>query len=184
MNRRLFIGGCLGLCTSAVTLPSALKWSFDQGNLIEMKLRSGTVTIDLFPDLAPNHVERIKLLVHSKFYDDMPFSRVIEGFMAQTGIPRKNIGLDYMKLPKLNAEFNDLPFERGTIGMARSINPHSACHQFFITSVRSFFLDRNYTVVGKVKSGMELIDQLRRGNSDIGTVVNPDVIKNMRLVNV
>src|SRR5476651_314657 len=120
MNRRLFIGGSLGLCASAVMLPAAFNWSMNQGDLIEMELSSGSVTISLFSDLAPKHVERIKSLVQAKFYDGMPFTRVIEGFMAQTGDPIKDTGLDYMRLPKLAAEFNSQPFERGTVGMARS----------------------------------------------------------------
>lgn len=184
MNRRLFIGGSLGICAAAVMVPGALKGLMNQGNYLKMELESGSVAIRLFPDLAPGHVERIKSLVQAKFYDGMPFSRVIEGFMAQTGDPIKDTGLDYTKLPALAAEFNRLPFERGTVGMARSRHPHSARHQFFITSARAGFLDQNYTAFGKVTSGIELIDQLRRGASDIGTVVNPDVIKSMRLVSV
>lgn len=188
MNRRLFIGGSLGLCAGAVMLPAAfpaaLKGVREQGNVIEMQLASGTVSIRLFPDLAPVHVERIKALVQARFYDGMPFNRVIEGFMAQTGDPVKETGLDYMRLPTLTAEFNSLPFERGTLGMARSRHPHSASHQFFITSVRAGFLDHNYTAFGKVTHGMELIDQLRAGSSEIGTVLNPDVIKSMRLATI
>ena len=182
MNRRLFIGGCLGLCTGAVVLPAALRWLDVQGEIIEMELNSGTVTLQLFSDVATNHVARIKTLVQSSFYEGIPFSRVIEGFMAQTGDPVRNTEFDHKSLPKLAAEFNNLPFERGTLGMARSRNPHSACHQFFITSTRTHFLDQNYTAFGKVIKGMELIDQLRRGDAGIGTVVNPDVIKRMRLI--
>ncbi|MBU9852697.1 peptidylprolyl isomerase [Rahnella aceris] len=184
MNRRLFIGGSLGLCAAVAMLPAAFKGVMAQRDIIEMQLESGTVSIRLFPDLAPGHVERIKSLVQAKFYDGMPFNRVIEGFMAQTGDPIKDTGLDYTKLPTLAAEFNRLPFERGTVGMARSRHPHSARHQFFITSARAGFLDQNYTAFGKVTSGIELIDQLRRGAADIGTVINPDVIKSMRLVSV
>lgn len=184
MNRRLFIGGSLGLCAGAVILPAALKGVMAQRDVIEMQLANGTVSIRLFPDLAPGHVERIKSLVEARFYDGMPFSRVIEGFMAQTGDPIKDPGLDYRRLPALAAEFNRMPFERGTLGMARSRYPHSASHQFFITSARSGFLDQNYTAFGKVTSGIELIDQLRRGASDTGTVANPDVIKSMRLAPV
>lgn len=102
--------------------------------------------------------------------------------MAQTGDPIKATGLDYMRLPALTAEFNRLPFERGTVGMARSRHPHSASHQFFITSARAGYLDQNYTAFGQVTHGIELIDQLRQGEAQIGTVVNPDVIKSMRLV--
>lgn len=182
MNRRLFISSCLGLCAGAVVLPVALKWLSSEDDTIEMELNSGIVIIQLFSDIAPNHVARIKTLIQSKFYDGMPFTRVIDGFMAQTGEPLINTQFDPCIMPKLAAEINHLPFERGTIGMARSRNPHSACHQFFITSNRACYLDRNYTVVGKVTKGMERVDQLRRGNAELGTVVNPDVIKSMRLV--
>ena len=181
MNRRKFIGGSLGLCAGALILPGIVNRANYQNDTLEMKLNGGTVTISLFPELAPNHVERIKALVQAKFYDGMPFARVIEGFMAQTGTPLKEVGMDYLRLPKLAAEFNSLPFERGTLGMARSRHPHSASHQFFITSARSRFMDQNYTAFGKVTRGMELIDQLRCGCSEIGTVVNPDIITSMRL---
>ncbi|ANS43782.1 peptidylprolyl isomerase [Serratia inhibens] len=184
MNRRLFIGGSLGLCAGAAMLPAVFKGLMSQGDLLEMELASGTVTISLFPDLAPGHVERIKSLVQVKFYDGMPFSRVIGGFMAQTGDPIKETRLDYRRLPALAAEFNSLPFERGTLGMARSRHPHSASHQFFITSARAGYLDQNYTAFGKVTRGIELIDQLRQGAPDTGSVVNPDVIKSIRLATV
>ncbi|MGC6387466.1 peptidylprolyl isomerase [Ewingella sp. S1.OA.A_B6] len=184
MNRRLFIGGSLGLYAGTVMLPAALKGLMNQSDLIEMELESGSVTIRLFPDLAPGHVERIKSLVQAKFYDGMPFSRVIEGFMAQTGDPVKETGLDYRRLPTLAAEFNSLPFERGTVGMARSRHPHSASHQFFIISARAGYLDQNYTAFGKVTHGIDLIDQLRQRAPETGSVVNPDVIKSMRLATV
>lgn len=181
MNRRLFIGGSLGLCAGAVMLPAVFKGLMSQGDALEMKLERGTVTISLFSDLAPGHVGRIKSLVQAKFYDGMPFSRVIDGFMAQTGDPIKDTGLDYMRLPTLAAEFNRLPFERGTVGMARSRHPHSASHQFFITSARAGYLDQNYTAFGKVTRGIELIDKLRQGSQETGAVVNPDIIKSIRL---
>ncbi|OCG27238.1 peptidylprolyl isomerase [Gilliamella sp. HK2] len=182
MNRRLFIGGCLGFCAGSLVVPSALKWLYSKGDVIEMKLNNGIVTMQLFPDFAPNHVARIKALVQSKFYDGMPFARVIDGFMAQTGEPLKNTSLDPSILTKLAAEINPIPFERGTLGMARSRNPHSASHQFFITLARTRFLDQNHTVFGKVINGMELVDQLRSGDAEFGMVSNPEVIKSMRLV--
>ncbi|RRZ88993.1 peptidylprolyl isomerase [Erwinia sp. 198] len=184
MNRRKFIGGSLGLCASTLILPAMINLANNRNELIEMKLHSGTVTLRLFPELAPNHVDRIKTLVRARFYDDMPFARVIEGFMAQTGDPVRETGLDYLRLPRLAAEVNSLPFERGTLGMARSRYPHSASHQFFITYARSHFMDQNYTAFGKVTSGMELLDRLRRGCAELGTVANPDVIKSMRLISI
>lgn len=183
MNRRSFIGGSLGLCVGAA-LPLSMNWPENVGDHIEMALDTGLVTIKLYADMAPNHVNRIRSLVRAKFYDGVPFHRVVDGFMAQTGDPRKETGVDLALLPKLTAEFNQLPFERGTVGMARSRNPHSACHQFFITFAEATFLDQRYTVFGKVTNGMELIDKLRRGDSDTGTVVNPDVIRNIRLTTV
>lgn len=182
MNRRLFISGCLGMCAGAVILPSVIKFLYSKGNIIEMELSSGIVMIQLFPDLAPNHVSRIKTLINLNFYDGMPFARVINGFMAQTGEPIKKPLFDHKRLPKLATEITHLPFERGTLGMARTRNLHSACHQFFITTDRARFLDRNYTVFGKVIKGMEFIDQIRCGDAELGTVVNPDMIKKMRLV--
>ncbi|AJX32886.1 peptidylprolyl isomerase [Burkholderia oklahomensis] len=180
MNRRSFIGGSLGLCAGAA-LPVALDWSEYAGDYLEMALSSGIVTIKLNPDVAPNHVNRIKSLVRAKFYDAMPFARVVDGFMAQTGDPRKGTDVDLASLPKLNAEFSHLPFERGTVGMARSRNPNSACHQFFVTLADAAFLDGRYTAFGKVTSGMELIDQLRLGVPDTGKVANPDLIGSVRL---
>ncbi|PCE34147.1 peptidylprolyl isomerase [Burkholderia ubonensis] len=183
MNRRSFIGGSLGLCAGAA-LPISQNWSENAGDRIEMALGTGLVTIKLYSDMAPNHVNRIRSLVRAKFYDGVPFSRVVDGFMAQTGDPRKETGVDFVSLPKMTAEFNNLAFERGTVGMARSRNPHSACHQFFITFSDATFLDRRYTAFGKVTSGMELIDKLRRGAPDTGTVVNPDIIRSIRLTTV
>ncbi|KVV48730.1 peptidylprolyl isomerase [Burkholderia ubonensis] len=183
MNRRSFIGGTLGLYAGAA-LPMSYDWAEKADDRIEMTLATGLVTIKLYPDLAPNHVNRIRSLVRAKFYDGVPFHRVVDGFMAQTGDPRKKSDVDFVSLPKLAAEFNSLAFERGTVGMARSRNPHSACHQFFITFSEAAFLDRRYTAVGKVTSGMELIDTLRRGAPDTGTVVNPDVIRSIRMATV
>lgn len=183
MNRRSFIGGSFALCAGAA-LPIAQNWLENAGNHIEMALGSGLVTVKLYPDMAPNHVNRIRSLVRSKFYDGVPFYRVVDGFMAQTGDPRKETGVDLVSLPKLTAEFNSLPFERGTVGMARSRNPHSACHQFFITFAEATFLDQRYTAFGKVTSGMELIDKLRRGAPDTGVVVNPDIVRSIRLTTV
>ena len=179
MNRRMFIGGGLGLCTGAIIIPPLFKGVISKNDLLKMELECGTVTMRLFSDIAPGHVERIKTLVQAGFYDGMPFTRVIEGFMAQTGEPSKEMRLNHRKLPALAAEFSHLPFERGTLGMARSRHPHSATHQFFITTARARYLEQNYTVFGKVTDGMELIDQLQYGHSDTGSVVNPELIKSI-----
>lgn len=184
MNRRTFIGGGLSLCAGALMLPNIFKEIINESDLLEMELESGIVSIHLFSDLAPRHVERIKTLVQARFYDGMPFARVMKDFMAQTGDPKSTTRIDFQKLPALSAEFSNLPFERGTVGMARSRHPHSATHQFFITTGRARYLDQNYTVLGKVIAGMERIEQLQSGSHETGAVLNPEVIKSLRLVPV
>lgn len=149
--------------------------------VLEMVLESGTVSILLRPDLAPNHVSRIIELSESGFYDGIVFHRVINGFMAQTGDPT-GTGMGGSELADIEAEFNDRSFQRGTLGMARSQHPDSANSQFFIVFDDASFLNGQYTLFGKVTEGMELIDGLRKGNpNDNGTVTNPDHIVSMRL---
>ncbi len=151
--------------------------------ILNMELESGTVKIMLRPDLAPNHVARLIELSEAGFYDGIVFHRVINGFMAQTGDPT-GTGLGGSDLPDLAAEFNDRSFERATLGMARSAEEDSANSQFFIVFDDASFLDGQYTLFGKVIEGMELIDDLRKGNpQDNGTVTNPDHIVSMRLEN-
>jgi len=123
------------------------------------------------PNIAPNHVAHIKRLVAEGFYDGIVFHRVIEGFMAQTGCPQ-GTGTGSSKYPDLKAEFNSEPHVRGTVSMARAQNPHSANSQFFICFDDAHFLDRQYTVWGKVVSGMENVDKIKRGEP----VKNPDKI--------
>jgi len=144
---------------------------------------SGTVHIDLFEDLAPKHVEQITAIAASGGYDDVYFHRVIEGFMAQTGdVEFARVGGDMSKagmggsqLPDLPAEFSDRPFDRGIVGMARSTDPNSANSQFFIMFKEGHFLNGQYTVVGEVTSGMEVVDQIKRGQGQSGAVVGePD----------
>ena len=121
-----------------------------------------TVVIELLPDLAPNHVKQIKTLISEKFYDGIIFHRVITGFMAQTGDPT-GTGMGGSDLPDVRAEFTDTPFERGTLGMARSQHPDSANSQFFICFQEASFLNNQYTVFGKVTEGMEFIDTIVKG---------------------
>lgn len=140
----------------------------------------GTVEIETFPQLAPNHVARIKELAREKFYDGLLFHRVIAGFMAQTGDPRGNGTGGSGK--NINAEFNEGKHIRGAVSMARSQNPNSADSQFFIVLADSQFLDRNYTVWGRVIRGMEFIDSIRRGDPNRnGEVGDPDKIVTMRV---
>ena len=139
----------------------------------------GRVTIELRPDLAPNHVARIKELVRTGFYDGLKFHRVIEGFMAQTGDPRGDGTGGSGK--KLKAEFNSANFLRGTVGMARANDPDSGDSQFFICFEPAPFLDGKYTVWGQVTAGMEAIDAIKRGSGQSGSVSNPDQIVKMQI---
>ena len=153
-----------------------------------LKLKDGEVKIELFPDVAPGHVKRIKELANSGKYNGVVFHRVIDGFMAQTGdvqfgnsdskeFDLNRAGMGGSDLPDLKAEFSNLPHERGTLSMARSQNPDSANSQFFICFEPAPFLDRQYTVFGKVISGMEFVDKIKRGDSNNnGAVTDPDKI--------
>ena len=153
-----------------------------------LKLKDGDVKIELFPDVAPGHVERIKKLADDGHYNNVVFHRVIDGFMAQTGDVKfgnsgnkdydlRRAGMGGSNLPDLKAEFNDLPHERGTLSMARSADPNSANSQFFICFKPAPFLDKQYTVFGKVIEGMEFVDKIKRGDqNNNGSVVEPDKI--------
>jgi cyclophilin family peptidyl-prolyl cis-trans isomerase len=144
-------------------------------------LKDGDVTIQLLPDVAPKHVERIKTLTGQGFYDGTPFHRVIEGFMAQGGDPT-GTGTGGSDLPNLPAEFTrEAHFLRGTVGAARSQSPDSANSQFFICFAPAPFLDGQYTIWGQVVQGMEHVDRIKRGSGQSGTVQNPDRIVKMRL---
>tara|TARA_B100001115_G_C15794404_1_gene392137 strand:+ start:236 stop:793 length:558 start_codon:yes stop_codon:yes gene_type:complete len=160
-------------------------------NIMILKVKSGTVKIELFPDKAPNHVTRIKELANSGKYDNVVFHRVIDGFMAQTGDVKfgnssdtnfnlQRAGMGGSDLPDLKAEFNDIPHERGTLSMARSSDPNSANSQFFICFEAAPHLDRQYTVFGKVIEGMENIDKITKGDGPNGSVSNPDKIISFR----
>ncbi|MFJ5488165.1 peptidylprolyl isomerase [Hansschlegelia beijingensis] len=147
---------------------------------IVMETTKGTVTIRLRPDLAPNHVARIEQLVRDKFYDGVPFHRVIAGFMAQTGDPT-GTGEGGSKYPDLKAEFSKESFKRGTVGMARTADPDTANSQFFICFGPASWLDGQYTIIGEVTSGMDVVDKLKKGAAGSGTVQNPDKVKSIRL---
>ncbi|MEM9049749.1 MAG: peptidylprolyl isomerase [Pseudomonadota bacterium] len=159
----------------------------DPENTLIIALASGEVVIELLPNAAPQHVARVKTLARSGAYDNVVFHRVIEGFMAQTGDveygdredgynPRR-VGTGGSELPDLPAEFTEIPFDRGVVGMARSQNPNSANSQFFIMFADGHFLNGQYTVLGRVVSGMELVDAIKlgdRGNN--GAVDEPDAM--------
>jgi cyclophilin family peptidyl-prolyl cis-trans isomerase len=152
-----------------------------------LKTKYGDVKIELFPDIAPNHVKRFKTLADSKKFDGVVFHRVIEGFMAQTGdvefgnssterFDLGKAGTGASSLPNLKAEFSNLPHVRGTLSMARSSDVDSANSQFFICLDNAPHLDRSYTIFGKVTEGMEFIDLIKKGAGPNGSVENPDII--------
>jgi peptidylprolyl isomerase len=149
----------------------------DLENRLYLELEGGRVVIDLRPDLAPNHVARIKTLARDHFYDGIVFHRVIAGFMAQTGCPL-GTGTGGSGT-KLKAEFNSEPHVRGVCSMARAMDPDSADSQFFIVFEAAPHLDRQYTAWGKVVSGMELIDAIKKGAPGSGSVTDPDRIKSL-----
>jgi cyclophilin family peptidyl-prolyl cis-trans isomerase len=148
----------------------------DPENALIMQTTKGKVVIELRPDLAPKHVERIKQLAREGFYDGIVFHRVIDGFMAQTGCPH-GTGTGGSKYGNLPAEFNSEPHVRGVCSMARAQNPNSANSQFFICFDDAGFLDKQYTVWGKVIEGMENVDQIKRGEP----VQNPDKITSLKV---
>ena len=163
---------------------------FTMENKLIMKLKYGEVEIELFPEDAPNHVERILKLAREGKYNGVAFHRVIEGFMAQTGdvkfgnineFNQQMVGTGSSELPDLKAEFNNIPHERGTVSMARSANPDSANSQFFICFKSAPHLDRQYTVFGKVISGMEFVDQIKKGEPGSGSVDKPDYIEKIEI---
>ncbi len=152
-----------------------------------LKLKDGDVVIELFNDIAPNHVKRFKKLAKEKKYDGVVFHRVIDGFMAQTGDVKfgnsnsesydlRKAGTGGSDYPDLKAEFNDIPHERGVLSMARSNDPNSANSQFFICFKSAPHLDRQYTVFGKVIKGMEFVDMIKKGDGSNGEVSKPDKI--------
>ena len=151
----------------------------DMENTLYLELKTGRVVIELLPDLAPNHVARIKELAREGFYDGIVFHRVIDGFMAQTGDPT-GTGMGGSKLPDLAGEFSAEPHARGTLSMARSNNPNSANSQFFIMFAAAASLDGKYSVWGRVSDGMEHVDQIKMGDAARnGTVTDPDKIVSM-----
>ena len=156
-----------------------------------LKLKDGEVKIKLFSDIAPNHVKRFKTLADSNQYDGVVFHRVIDGFMAQTGdvefgnstndkYDLAKAGTGGSSLPDLKAEFSNLAHEKGILSMARSSDPNSANSQFFICFKAASHLDRQYTIFGKVVSGIEFVDSIKRGEGSNGSVSNPDIIISLK----
>jgi len=151
----------------------------DKENMLYLELKDGRVVIETLPDLAPNHVARIKELVRQEFYDGIVFHRVIDGFMAQTGDPT-GTGTSGSG-QKMAAEFSAEPHVRGVLSMARSSDPNSADSQFFIVLADSAWLDGQYTVWGRVVEGMELVDNIKKGHPRTGAVDEPDKIVSFRV---
>ncbi len=186
MIRRVFLA--LG-----ASLFAAVAWAQDAENMLVIEVEgaaNGVIEIELLPDLAPQHVERIKTLAREGAYDGVAFHRVIDGFMAQTGdvqhgkreaVSSGRAGTGGSSYPDLPAEFTDTPFDRGVLGMARAQNPNSANSQFFIMFKEGYFLNGQYTVFGRVVSGMDVVDQIQRGQGQGGSVPNPDYMKSVRI---
>ena len=165
--------------------------SVSEENIMILKLKDGDVKIELFEDVAPNHVKRIKELANSGKYDNVVFHRVIDGFMAQTGDVKFGnsnsadfnlslAGTGGSDLPNLKAEFTDVAHTRGTLSAARSADPNSANSQFFICFDSAPHLDRQYSAFGKVIKGMEFVDKIKRGDPNSGAVDNPDKIISLK----
>jgi peptidylprolyl isomerase len=172
----------LMLVCATVAFAQGLPPGVDPQNTILLDTAYGRVVIKLRPDLAPKHAERIKTLAREKFYDNVPFHRVIPGFMAQTGDGQRGDGTGGSKYPNLSAEFSNVPFKRGIVGMARSQNPNSANSQFFIMFGEASGLNGQYTVIGEVVSGMAAVDKLKKGSdAQDGAVTNPDRIVRMQV---
>lgn len=180
----LILGGLVFMSSS---------YAGDKDDILVLALKDGDVAIQLRPDLAPQHVEQIKKLVHDGAYNDVVFHRVIDGFMAQTGdvqygnlkknYDANSAGMGGSSYPNIKAEFSNEPFVRGTVGMARSQNPNSANSQFFICFEPASSLNGQYTIIGKVIKGMDVVDKIKKGsNSDNGKVSNPDHIMKASLV--
>lgn len=171
------IAGLFMLSATAHAAPAV-----DPENTLYLQLKDGRVVIALRPDLAPNHVARIKQLTRQGFYDGVVFHRVIDGFMAQTGDPT-GTGMGGSKLPDLKAEFNTAKHITGTVSMARAGDPNSANSQFFICFKPAPFLDNQYTVFGQVTSGMEFVNNIKKGDqANNGSVTNPDKIISMKVL--
>jgi peptidylprolyl isomerase len=178
---RLFAFLIVLVCV-APALAALVPAGLDPQNTVFLETKYGRVIIRLRPDLAPKHAERIKTLAREHYYDNVPFHRVIPGFMAQTGDGQRGDGTGGSKYPDLPAEFSKVPFTRGIVGMARTSNPNSANSQFFIMYGETPSLNGQYTVVGEVVSGMEAIDRVKKGSqANNGAVSDPDRILRMEV---
>ncbi|WP_273717956.1 MULTISPECIES: peptidylprolyl isomerase [Bartonella] len=188
MSRRFFAVLICVFCFFSLSAVADNSNSATDAGLLVLSLKDGDVIIRLRPDLAPKHVAQIKKLTEEGAYNNVVFHRVIPGFMAQTGDVKfgkkgsrdfdlKSVGMGGSNYPNIPAEFSKQPFKRGTVGMARSQDPNSANSQFFICFDDAPFLNGQYTVVGEVIKGMDVVDKIKKGTaSNNGSVTNPDVI--------
>src|SRR5947208_10283700 len=165
------------LICAAPAIAQPLPASLDKANAIVIDTTKGRIIIKLRTDLAPEHAERIKTLARDGYYNNVPFHRVIDGFMAQTGDGKNFNGTGGSKYPNLKAEFSNVPFKRGIVGMARSASNDSANSQFFIMYGDGAFLNGKYTVVGEVVSGMDVVDKIKRGEP----VQGPDMMTKVQV---
>jgi len=172
MIRILALMAALAAAVPALAAPPKLPAGVAPENTIVIDTTKGQVVIKLRPDLAPKAAERLKTLAREHFYDNVPFHRVIEGFMAQTGDGQKRNGTGGSKYPDLPAEFSQVPYKRGIVGMARTSDPNSANSQFFIMYGEAASLNGQYTVVGEVVSGMDVVDKIKKGEP----VQQPDMM--------
>jgi peptidylprolyl isomerase len=186
MTRLLALFAVLFAIAPAAIVPAlaqqALPAGADPQNTLLIDTTQGRIVVKLRNDLAPKHAERLKQLARDKYYDNVPFHRVITGFMAQTGDGQNGNGTGGSKYPDLPAEFSNVPFTRGVVGMARASDPNSANSQFFIMFADGPFLNGKYTVMGQVLSGMDVVDKLKKGNPQAnGTVDGPDKMVTVRV---
>jgi peptidylprolyl isomerase len=176
VHRRAVLG-----FAAASFLASTSAFAVDLENTVYLDTKHGRVTMQLLPQRAPQHVERIKTLTRQGFYNGLKFHRVIDGFMAQTGDPRGD-GTGGSDLPDVPGEFSQENFGRGAVGMARAQDPNSANSQFFICFGDASFLNGQYTVFARVTDGMDVVDKIKKGDpNDNGTVSNPDTIVKMQV---
>jgi peptidylprolyl isomerase len=186
MTRLLALFAVLFAIAPAAIIPALAQQGLPAGadpqNTLFIDTSQGRIVVKLRNDIAPKHAERLKQLARDKYYDNVPFHRVIAGFMAQTGDGERGNGTGGSKYPNVPAEFSNVPFTRGIVGMARAQSPDSANSQFFIMFADGPFLNGMYTVIGQVLSGMDVVDKIKKGNPQAnGTVVDPDKMLSVKV---
>jgi peptidylprolyl isomerase len=186
MTRLLALFAVLFAIAPAAIVPALAQQGLPAGadpqNTLIIDTTQGRIVVKLRNDIAPKHAERLKQLARDKYYDNVPFHRVIAGFMAQTGDGERGNGTGGSKYPNVPAEFSSVPFTRGIVGMARANDPNSANSQFFIMFADGPFLNGMYTVIGQVLSGMDVVDKLKKGNPQAnGSVVEPDKMVSVKV---